>query len=121
MAIQTFFPIPKSATGGLQNTTKVTALGAGTSSAEIVLGNYQLFMIAAYSPAAPTGTTNINIRFGPAGLGAATASDFGLPVSGLTTSGLPMIFDTGREFSSIRVFNNTSGTVDIYVMLIQRA
>lgn len=93
---------PWSATGGIQDTTKSAALTAATSTAEIVLGNNVTFVV--------WGTQQINVRFGPAGLGAATATDFGIPANTL------VILDTGEEFKSIRVFNNGSGAADIYVM-----
>lgn len=93
---------PWSATGGIQDTTKVAALGAGASSSEIVLGNNVTFVV--------WGTQQINVRYGPAGLGAAAATDFGIPANTM------VITDTGEEFKSIRVFNNGASAADVYVM-----
>lgn len=93
---------PWSASGGVQDTTKSAALASGSSTAEIVLGTNVTFTV--------WGTQQINVRFGPAGLSAATATDFGIPANTL------VILDTGEEFKSIRVFNNGASAADIYVM-----
>lgn len=111
---------PTDAAGGIQHTVKVAALAAGTSSAEISLGNNQLFSITAFANAVGTTTNNINVRFGPAGLGAATATDMGLPCGTPTSDAGPLFFDTGDTYQSIRVFNNTAQTVDIYVCKMSR-
>src|SRR6266481_5659862 len=120
MSTPMYIPTPKSATGGIENVTSQT-ITTGTSGAEIALGPRQQFIITAFAQAASTTTNNINLRFGPAGLGAATVADFGLPISGPTFSYAPYMFDTGEEFSSIRIFNNSTATVVVYVMLINRA
>jgi hypothetical protein len=111
---------PTDASGGIQHTVKVAALAAGTSSAEISLGSNQIFSIVAFSNAVGTTTNNINVRFGPVGLGAATATDFGLPVGTPTSDAGLTYFDTGDSYQSIRVFNNSAQTVDIYVCKLSR-
>jgi hypothetical protein len=106
---------PSSASGGVESVTKVSALAAGASSAEIVLGSNQLFAISSIASATAAAPFNINLEFGPPGLGAATASDMGLPVGQVFT------FDMSDEFRSIRVFNNcATGPVDIYVLKLKR-
>jgi hypothetical protein len=120
MSTPTYIICPKSATGGIEHVVSQT-ITAGASGAEIALGARQHFIVAAFAQATGTTTNNINIKFGPAGLGAATASDLGLPISGPTFSVAPMIFDTGEEFNSIRIFNNSTASVVVYVTLINRA
>lgn len=93
---------PYSGTGGFQETTKFAGQAAGASSAEVALGSNVSFVV--------WGTQQINVKFGPTGLAAAAATDFGIPANTLVT------FDTGEEFRSIRIFNNGSTTADIYVM-----
>ena len=111
---------PTDASGGIQHTVKVAALAAATSSAEISLGNNQLFSIVAFANAVGTTTNNINVKFGPVGLAAAAATDMGLPVGTPTSSIQPVIFDTGDTYQSIRVFNNSAQTVDVYVCKLSR-
>lgn len=109
---------PASASGGVESVTKVAALAPAASSAEIVLGQNQLFAISAIPVGTPGATTGayINLEFGPAGLGAATASDFGIPVNQVLT------FDTGEQFKSIRVFNNcTTTNVDVFVLKLSKS
>lgn len=91
---------------GDRATTKVTALGASTSSAEIVLGPNCIFAII--------GTGNFNLAFGPASMSAAAATDFFIP------SGQIVTLDTTNQWNSIRVFNNTAGNIDIYVQKLSR-
>jgi hypothetical protein len=110
---------PTDSTGGAQHTVKQT-LTTGTSGAEISLGNNQIFMIVAFAAAAGTATNNINVRFGPTGLGAAAATDMGIPCGTPTSSASPLFFDTGDTYQSIRVFNNTAGSVDVYVCKMSR-
>lgn len=108
---------PSDSTGGIEKVNKVTALAAAASSAEIVLGTNVPFAIVAIPIGTPGATTgaNINVRFGPLGLGAATAADFGIPVNVVLT------FDTGSGFQSVRVFNNcTTSAVDVYVMPLSK-
>jgi hypothetical protein len=108
---------PYSASGGVSDCQKVTALAINTSSSEIVIGPRTIFSIyasRAAGSAAASDSGTVNFRLGPAGLGAATAADPGLPLN----SG-PFIIDTGEEFSSIRVFNNTGvtgATIDVYIV-----
>jgi hypothetical protein len=120
MPVFNHFPVPKSGSGGIENVT-TQSITTGASGAEIALGPRQYFMITAFAAATPTAASNINLKFGAAGLSAATASDMGLPVSGPGFSVAPAIFGMGEEFTSIRIFNNTSATVVIYVMLLNIA
>jgi hypothetical protein len=74
----------------------VTAtLGATTSSAELVLGAGSLWGFVA--------TTDMHIRVGPTGLGAATAAYFRIPANILFT------LELNRNHPSIRIFNPTAG------------
>lgn len=120
MAVFQHIPVPSSATGSIESVTSQT-ITTGASGAEIALGSRQLFMLTAFAQAAGTTTNNINVKFGPSGLGAATVADMGLPISGPTFSVAPVIFDTGDEFQSIRIFNNSTASVVIYVMKLNRA
>jgi hypothetical protein len=120
MAVFQHVYVPTSASGGVQNTTTAT-LTTGTSSAEIVLGQRQLFMVTAFAQATGTTTNNLNLRFGTSGMSAATVADMGLPINGPTFSVLPMVFDTGEEFDRIRIFNNSTASIVYYVMKLNRA
>lgn len=120
MIISGNYAVPKSASGGIENVTKASPT-TGASTAEIAIGPRQLFMLSAFAATTPTGLSNINLKFGPAGLSAAANTDIGLPISGPGFSVSPTFWETGDEFTSIRVFNNTSATVDVYVTLINRA
>lgn len=107
---------PSSASGGVESVTKQT-IAPAASGAEIALGTNQIFAISAIPVGTPGATTgaNINLEFGPAGLGAASAADMGLPVNQVFT------FDMSDEFRSIRVFNNcTTTNVDVYVLKLKR-
>lgn len=117
MIISGNFIVPKSASGGVENV-QTQSLATATSGAEIVIGPRQLFAVTAFALTAPTGESAIHIKFGPAGLSAATASDMAFPTCGPTYSVLPIYLATGDEFNSIRIFNNTSATVNVYVMLV---
>lgn len=120
MPVFNHFPVPKSASGGIENVTQ-QSIGTGASGAEIAIGPRQYFMITAFATTTPTGASNICLKFGAAGLSAAAATDMGLPVSGPGFSVAPVIFGMGDEFSSIRVFNNTSATVLINILLLNIA
>jgi hypothetical protein len=100
----------------VESVTKQT-IAPNASGAEILLGTNQIFAITGIAVGTPGTTTgaNINLEFGPAGLGAATAADMGLPVNQVFT------FDMSDEFKSIRVFNNcTTSNVDVYVLKLKR-
>jgi hypothetical protein len=101
----------------VESVTKQTITPAA-SGAEIVLGQNQIFAITAIPVGTPGATTgaNINLEFGPTGLGAASAADMGLPVNQVFT------FDTSEQFKSIRIFNNcTTTNVDVYVLKLSRS
>lgn len=120
MIISGNFIVPKSGSGGIENVTTQT-ITTGASGAEIALGPRQLFVVTAFAQAAGTTTNNINIKFGPAGLGAAAVTDMGFPISGPTFSVAPILLGTGEEFNSIRIFNNSTASVVVYVMLVNAA
>ena len=120
MATPSIIPVPKSGSGGIENVTTQT-ISTGTSGAEIALGPRQIFMLTAFAASAPAGLENICLKFGPAGLGAAAATDMGLPCSSPSAGSAPIVFGTGDEFTSIRVYNNTSASVTIWVMLLNPA
>lgn len=111
---------PSDASGGIQHTVKVASLAAGASSAEIVLGNNQIFSIVAFAQAVGTTTNNINLKFGVSGMSAAAATDMGLPCGTPTSDAGLQYFDTGDTFSSVRVFNNTAQIVDVYICKMSR-
>lgn len=114
------WPVPKSASGGIGSVV-TQSITTGASGAEIALGPRQLFMLTAFAGTTPTGASSIHLKFGGSGLSAAANTDMALPISGPGFSVQPVYFDTGEEFQSIRIFNNTSATVAVYVMLINRA
>lgn len=82
---------------------KVAGLATTTSSAEQTLGKHKLFAINA--------TQDITIKFGVTGLAAAAATDFRIPAN------TNVVFDTGSQITSIRVFNLSGTTAaDVYVL-----
>jgi hypothetical protein len=126
MAVLSHIFVPAQGSGGIESVIKVAALAGQASSAEIALGNNQLFMVTAFFVgAAPTGAANINLAFGPTGMAAAAATDIGLSATGFA-GGSPSltytVWDTGDSFKSIRFWNNAqaAATVDIYVTRLSR-
>jgi hypothetical protein len=126
MAVFQHVYVPAQGTGNRSAVTKISALAGQTSSAEIAMGQNQLFMVTAFFVgAAPTGSANINLAFGSTGMSAATASDIGLSATGFaggSPSLTPTVWDTGDSFQSIRFFNNAqaAATVDIYIIRLSR-
>jgi uncharacterized cupredoxin-like copper-binding protein len=85
---------------------KIAALATGTSSTEQAFGNNEIIAINA--------TSDVSVKFGPAGLGAAAATDFRIP------SGTTMVFDLGRQWTSVRFWNLGAGNTDIYIMVLSK-
>jgi hypothetical protein len=85
--------------------TASAALGATTSTAEIVLGINRLVRISA--------SGDCTVKFGLSGMGAAAATD--IPVWGKTYQD----FFTG-EFDRIRIFNTTAGSVNYFIVPLVR-
>lgn len=79
-------------------------VGAGVSSAAITLGKIRKFAINA--------SGDMNIIFGQAAVGAATASNFRIP------SGVIAVYDTGDENNTIRIFNPGAGTLTYWIQFI---
>jgi hypothetical protein len=90
MAVQTFVPT-------FSGDAVVTAtLGAAASTAEIVLGIQQLFLISSAG--------DFHVKFGNAGMAAAAATDFLFPANTVQT------LYTGDHTDRIRVFSTAGGT-----------
>lgn len=77
-----------------------------TSTAEIVLGRYQLFAINA--------TGDVNIRFGNAGMPAAAATDFRIP------SGVVATYAMTNQYDRIRLFNNGASSITYWIQPLQQ-
>jgi hypothetical protein len=107
---------PASASGGIEDSQKAAGVVNLASSAEISVGVRQIVNIFAVPTPGQAPNGYSNVRFGPAGLGPAAATDFPLPDNTLVT------VDLGEEFASIRFFNNSSiaGTRDYYVARLAR-
>jgi hypothetical protein len=97
MAIFTsiFVPVGGS-TAGATTADLTGTIGATSSTAEIVLGRYQLFALNA--------TADINIRCGNAGMPAAAVTDFRLPANVVVTYQVP------EQWDRIRLFSTAGGT-----------
>ena len=76
--------------------TKVAALAAVTSTAEILIGHNVLLAVNA--------DQDITVRFGPTGMAAADTTDFRIPQN------VTIVFDMGRGVDYIRLFNNAAAT-----------
>ena len=77
------------------------------SGAEIVLGTNAIFTLVGNSG-------ECHVAFGNASMGIAAITDMFVPADTLVT------LDLGGEFSSIRIFNPTAGTVDYYVLRMSK-
>lgn len=98
MATYQFFPVLKG------TVTKSTLTAA--SSAEIVVGKEQVFLIV--------GDQDFFLKVGNSGMGAAANTDQYIPAK------VPMYFDTGSHTDRIRVF--AAGTAaNIYVQVVSRS
>lgn len=76
------------------------SIGTTTSSAEILLTAYQYFAICA--------NQDINIRFGPTGVSAASASDFRIPANTIA------IYPVSKQNPALRIFNPDASTSVTY-------
>ncbi len=85
---------------------KVAALATAASSAEQTLGKNQLFAIHA--------TDSFHIRFGVTGMGDGVATDFLFP------GGQVHVLDTGQAFTHVKVFNDSGGNIDFYILPLSR-
>lgn len=82
-------------------------LAASTSSTEQAFAPNEMIAINA--------TKDITIKFGAAGLGAADANDFRIPVN------QTQVFDLGRQWTSIRVFNlDGAATADVHILVLAK-
>lgn len=88
--------------GGSASTPDITAaLAATTSTGEIVLNRYTLFAFNA--------TTDMNIRFGNAGMPAASATDYRIPANTIVVYQIP------AQYDRMRVFNPTAGSGNYFI------
>ena len=95
-----FSPIGGSTAGGT-TADQTGTLATVTSSAELVVGYNTVFAINA--------TGDINIRFGNAGMPAASAADFRIPSNVVAT------YPLNRQHDRIRIFNPTGGNVTFWI------
>lgn len=76
-------------------------VNAASSSAEIVLGRYQIFAINA--------SGDVNIRFGNSGMPAAAATDFRIP------SGVVATYQVPEQWDRLRLFNNGASAITYWI------
>ena len=87
--------------------TQVAAVGAGTSTAEILIGHNVLIAVNA--------DQDITIRFGQVGMSAADGTDFRIPQN------VTIVFDMGRDKEYIRLFNKSATTAaNIYYIPLSK-
>jgi hypothetical protein len=107
MAIYTSIFVPVGGATANTTTADISAtLATVTASAEIVLGRYQIFAINANG--------DINIRFGNAGMPAATTADFRIPNGVVATYQVPLNWDR------FRIFNPTGGNVTYWIQPLRQ-
>lgn len=82
------------------------SLATVTSTAEIVLGRYQLFAINA--------SGDINIRFGNSGMPAAAATDYRIPANTIVTYQIPQNYDR------LRIFNPTGSSINYWIQPLRQ-
>lgn len=87
--------------------TKISALGATTSSAELDFPKYRIIGIQA--------TGNINVTFGVSGMAAASATGWLIP------AGAVHQFEMGSEWTALRIYNPESSAVDVYIIELSRS
>lgn len=83
------------------------SITTAASGAEIVLGTNAIFTLVGDSGAC-------HLAFGNASMGVAAITDMFVPADTLIT------LDLGDEFSSIRLFNPEAGTIDFYVLRMNK-
>lgn len=77
-----------------------------TSSAEIVLGRYQLFAINANG--------DFNIRFGNSGMPGAAATDFRIPANSMAVYQIP------QQYDRFRIFNPGGTTITYWIQPLRQ-
>lgn len=94
--------------GGASTTADLSAAITGTSSTgEIILGSYALFAI--------NGAGDLNIRFGNAGMPAASATDFRIPGGLIATYRMP------KQYDRIRIFNAGASSISYWIQPLASA
>jgi hypothetical protein len=107
MAVLTSILSPVGGSTAGSTTADVSAtLATVTSSAEIVLGRYQLFAINA--------SGDLNIRFGNSGMPAAAATDYRIPANTVVIYQIPQTYDR------FRVFNSTGSNVTYWIQPLRQ-
>lgn len=87
--------------------TKVSALAASTSSAELVFSNYAILAISA--------TGDCHVAFGNSGMADAATTGWRI------TSGAVHQFELSGAYDRIKIFNPNAGAIDVYVMPLARS
>lgn len=100
-----FIPVGGSTSGSTTADLNGT-VAATSSSAEIVLGRYQLFAINANG--------DVNIRFGNSGMPAAAATDFRIPASVVATYQVP------QQWDRLRIFNPGGATITYWIQPLRQ-
>lgn len=85
---------------------KIATLATVTSTAAQELGLNQIFSIIA--------TGAVTVRFGASGVGAADATH------AYIAANTKEVYDTGAEFTHVRIFNTTGGNVDAWIQPLSR-
>jgi hypothetical protein len=100
-----FSPVGGSTAGS--TTADLNGTVAGTSSsAEIVIGRYQLFAFNANG--------DLNIRCGNSGMPAAAATDFRIP------AGVVVTYQVPAQWDRIRLFNASASTVTYWLQPLRQ-
>ncbi len=107
MAIFTgiFVPVGGSTAGSTTADLSAT-LAATTSTAEIVLGRYQLFVINA--------NADINIRCGNSGMPAAAATDYRIPANSTA------VYQVPENWDRIRLYNAGSSSLTYWIQPLRQ-
>lgn len=94
-------------TAGSTTADQTSAILGAASSAEIVLGRYQLFALNANG--------DMNIRFGNVGMPAASNADFRIP------SGFVATYRMTGHYDRIRIFNPNAGGITVWIQPLNTA
>ena len=86
--------------------TKIAALAATTSSTEQAIGANQIFTVVA--------TDDCHLKFGVAGMAAAANTDAYIAQKSKE------MYDMGREFTHIRIYNPTVAAIDVYIQFFSK-
>lgn len=107
MAIFSGILVPVGGSTAGSTTADISAtLATVTSTAEIILGRYQLFAINA--------SDDINIRFGNSGMPAAAATDFRIP------GGILAVYQVPQQWDRLRLFNATANTITYWIQPLRQ-